>query len=144
MTDFSKIESLNNWIAWNYLKGTLNWPTAKIAYELNLNEILLLEWVGARMTAMNRMATQKKEEVKMIEAQLAEKYPMEQPKFMALPNVNLTKVVNLLLEGKSIKEVAEEMNVKLDVFRSWYNRHIQLINTSYQREAKARGVSTQA
>lgn len=144
MTDYSKIESLNNWIAWSYLKDKLNWPTTKIAYELNLNEQLLIEWVNARMTTMNKLALAKKEDVKVIETQLAEKYPMEQPKFMALPNVNLTKVVNLLLEGKTIKEVAEEVGIKLDVFRAWYSRNMQVIDKAYQREAKARGASIQA
>ena len=127
--DYNQIESLENWVAWTWLTGVRAWSLAKTAYELHLNERRLIEWVNARSATMNKLMKAHPKKVETILKDLKKRFPKEVKKESKLPNIQLKRVLGLLAEGLSIPEMAAELKVKPDDFRTWYNANLQLINS---------------
>jgi len=133
MSDFSKIESLENWVAWDYFRNELGWAIQKIAYELDKNERKLIEWVNARGSEMSRMVEQQPGKVKKILVELKEKYPTSQPADRETLNIDTNKVTKLLREGYKLPEIAKKLKYKYDDFIFAYNRKLQEINAMFRR-----------
>ena len=128
MLDFTNIESLENWIAWDYFRNELEWATQKIAYELDVNERKLMEWVNARASTMSRMVDQQPGKAKKIRAELREKYPSSQPVDRELLEIDVTKIAKLLQKDFNLREIAKKLKYKYDDFIFAYNRNLKLIN----------------
>lgn len=134
MDNFSKIESLENWVAWDYFRNKLGWSPQKIAYELDVNERKLMEWVNARASAMTRMVDQQPAKVKKMLKELKEKHPSSQPADRELLNIDIKKVVKLLREGFSVYEIAKKLKYKYDDFIYAYNKNLKTINALMRRQ----------
>ena len=128
MSDFSKIESLENWVAWDYFRNELGWAIQKIAYELEVNERKLIEWVNARTHEMSRMVDQQPGKVKKIRAELQEKFPTSQPADREMLNIDVTKVAKLLQKDYKLQEIAEKLKYKYDDFIFAYNKRLSEVN----------------
>ncbi|MCK4794970.1 MAG: hypothetical protein KAV87_65180 [Desulfobacteraceae bacterium] len=128
MSDFSKIESLENWIAWDYFRNELEWAIQKIAYVLDVNERKLMEWVNARAATMTRVDDQQPGKAKKIRAELREKYPSSQPVDRELLEIDVTKIAKLLQKDFNLREIAKKLKYKYDDFIFAYNRNLKLIN----------------
>jgi len=133
MSDFSKIESLENWVAWDYFRNELGWAVQKIAYELEVNERKLIEWVNARGSEMSRMVGQQPGKVKKIRAELQEKYPTSQPADREVLNIDINKVVKLLHEGFKLPEIARKLKYKYGDFIFAYTKRLQEINALFRK-----------
>ena len=133
MSDFSKIESLENWVAWDYFRNELGWSPQKIAYELDVNERKLIEWVNARASTMTRMVDQQPGKAKKIKAELQEKHPTSQPADRETLDIDTNKVAKLLKEGYKLPEIAKKLKYKYDDFIFAYNRMLSEINAIFRR-----------
>ena len=133
MIEFNNIETLTNWLAWKYFKSHLNWPTDKIAYEMNVNERRLIEWVNLHAAAMSAMERSQAGEVARIMAELGEKYPPEVPDPEALPEIKISDVVKLLKEDKTMGEIAHAVRCPIDTFRRWWTVNLPLINAQLRK-----------
>lgn len=132
MSKYSKIESLENWVAWMYLRGTLKWPAKQIAYELEVNEQRLIEWVNARTTAMNNQAKAQTGKVAEIEAQLKKRFA-EKDTDEDIPTYDVKRVVKMLIDGFNLPEIAEKLKADRSQFLYWYNANLQLIHNAWKR-----------
>jgi len=140
MSDFSKIESLENWIAWTYLSGELGWAPQRIAYELWVNAQRLLEWINARGHEMERLADKQPGQVKEIRAKWQERYPVAKPEDKADLNLDVKKVVKLHREGYKLHEISKKLKVKHSDFIYWWNQHLHGeygINAELRKQAVA-------
>ena len=128
MSDFSKIESLENWIAWDYFRNELGWSIQKIAYELDRNEQKLLEWVNARTSTMTRMVDQQPGKAKKIKAKLQEEHPTSQPADRELLDIDIIKVAKLLQKDFKLSEIATKLKYKYDDFIFAYTKRLPEVN----------------
>jgi len=128
MSDFLKIESLENWVAWDYFRNQLGWAIQKIAYELDVNERKLVEWVNARSAAMTRLAGQQPGKVKKIRAELQKKYPTSQAVDREMLNIDIAKIAKLLKKDFRLPEIAKKLKYKYDDFIFAYNKRLPEIN----------------
>ena len=131
-----KIESLEMWIAWNFLSTERGWDITKIAYELEVNEQRLREWVNNRSAAMNRLVKTNPEKVKKITATLKKQFPEEKPEKDPLPKINLNKVVELMGEQYRLFEIADKLKVDFDLFKQWYHLNRHDIVAAIQRQPR--------
>jgi len=128
--DFSMIESLENWVRWHYLRGSLGWPIDKVAYEMNVNEQRLREWVNARNGEMTKLMTTNAGKTEKILKDAKKRWPIKSHS-EKLPNVDINKVVKLLRAGHTIIEISSKLKVKPDKFRAWYQENLQAINQRF-------------
>ena len=138
MPDYSAIESLENWVAWGYLREELNWPVDKIAYELNVNERRLIEWVNARAASMNKQAAGAKDKVKKYREQIEKRFPKPKINDTGFPNIKVSDVVKALLDCHSFSELTEHLKVDPEKFRLWYGQNLQLINELYRKAVQSK------
>jgi len=133
MPDFSKVESLENWIAWKYLREELLWSPPKIAYELGVNERLLMEWVNASGATMTRLAGKQPEKVREIYEVLRKKHPIAQAVDQEMPNIDIKKAASLLNQGFTMQEIAKKLKVDYNRFRFWWQENLRLINEEIKK-----------
>jgi len=126
--DFTDIESLENWVTWTYLRGTLDWDPKKIASVIGTTEEHLLQWTGLRATQMNKMVRTAPGKVEEILEKLREKFapPEEAERKPIEPNFN--KVITLYREGNSPDEIAKKLGINTAEFRMWWQRNLPVIN----------------
>jgi len=138
MSEWENIESLENWAAWGYLREELNWPVDKIAYELNVNERRLIEWVNARAASMNKQAAGAKDKVKKYREQIEKRFPKPEINDAGFPNIKVNDVVKALLDGNSFAELAGQFKADPVKFKLWYGQNLQLINELYRKAVQGR------
>ena len=132
MSKYSKIESLENWVTWSYLRDKLKWPTSQVAYEMEVNERRLVEWVNARASAMNNLAKANTGKIEKLEAELAERYAKKE-KEDVLPTHDANKVVKMLDDGLKLNEIANKLKCDHELFIKWYTSNLQAINAAWKR-----------
>ena len=142
MPDFKNIESLENWVTWQYLGQELRWPMDRIAYELDVNERRFKEWINERASTMTRLADSQPGKVKEILARLRKKYPISTPVERAIPNIGIPKVVKFYSEGFTLAEIAEKLKVKQEDFIFWWNQNLKAINLELRKTRSASDVIT--
>lgn len=133
MIEFNSIETLTNWLAWKYFKARLDWSTDKVAYEMNVNERRLIEWVNKRNSAMSAVEHAQVGDVKRIMAELEEQYPPDVPDVEVLPNIKVNDVVKMLKEDKTMDEIAHAVKCPIDTFRRWWTVNLPLINAQLRK-----------
>lgn len=133
MIEFNNIETLTNWLAWKYFKTQLDWPTDKVAYELNVNERRLIEWVNKRNSAMSAVERAQAGDVKRIMAELEEQYPVPVEPTEKMPEIRVNDVVKMLKEDKAMDEIALAVKCPIDKFRHWWTVNLPLINAQLRK-----------
>jgi len=134
MKEFDQIESLENAVIWDYLRGVLNWPSEQIAYEMNWNERRLLEWVNQRATVITKLLKSDKGRVESIIKRLEKEYPLpivEKKKDLKLSTRQVAKKYK---EGFSIVELAVMFKCSLNDFRVWWNENLFEINQLFKKD----------
>lgn len=131
---FENIESLENWVAWDYFKSILHWPNDRIAYELDVNERKMIEWVGERGARMTELMKSQPEKVKTIKADLQEKHPIAIAKDREEPNITIKKAVEMLRDGKQPRDIAKAVKCPEGDFLYWWGRNNQAINTEFRKQ----------
>ena len=133
-TDFDRIESLENWITWSFLKGELKWSSGEIAYEMWVNEQRLIEWVNSRNVALANIAKGQTKRVEQMIADLRAKHIKEEPKKREL-DLNVRKVVSLfyLEHDENLAETANALKVNFNDFRAWWQRNLGVINQELRK-----------
>lgn len=126
---FSDIESLKNWVCWYYFKTELGWTNEKIAYEMNVNERRLIEWVNKRGAVMNDLQTKRSIEADKIIENLEKKYPIETPKETKVPKIDFDKVEKLFNKGLSLQEIAKKIKCPFSKFKLWWQKNVHQIES---------------
>lgn len=131
---FDSIESLENWVAWDYFKSVLYWPNDKVAYELDVNERKLIEWIGERGAKMTELAGAQPGKVNATRKDLEERYPVEVVKDPTIPNITIKKVVEMLRDGKQPREIAASVKCPEGDFLLWYGNQNQAVNAEFRKQ----------
>jgi hypothetical protein len=135
-----RYDSLENWAIWSYLRGTLEWPVNRIAYELDLNEQRLLEWVNENSTKMSDLARANPEKVAKMRADIEKRYPPEPEDEPKVPKITIRKAVELLTNGKTLNEIAKIAKCPEPDFKTWWNQNLALINIEYRKLVSAQNI----
>jgi len=131
--DFSSIESLDNWVKWQFFRGELKWSSQETAYEMDVNERRLLEWVDHRKAAMQKVAKSQIKKVEKLKESLRQKYVTKDEAKREV-EFDIKKAVKYLDDGLSIKEIADKFNIKYADFILAWNKKIQLLNNEWRRQ----------
>ena len=134
MKKYDHIETLENAVTWDYLKRVLNWPTAKIAYEMYLNEKRLLEWVNKRATIITKLIESQTGRVKAIRAGLTKQYPLPKDMPRKRLDLNIIKIVKEYKKGKSFDQMAKPFKCSPGDFRRWWSDNLAIINQEFRKE----------
>jgi hypothetical protein len=133
-TDFSLIESLENWVTWSFLRGELKWSTSEVAYEMWVNEQRLVEWVNARRIPMENTAKGQIKKVEQMKKDLRAKYVKEDETKKRELDLDVKKVVKLYIDDPSLPSIAKKLKVDYGDFLKWWNKNLQNINALWRRE----------
>ena len=134
MKEFDQIESLENAVIWDYLRGVLNWPSEQIAYEMNWNERRLLEWVNQRATVITKLLKSDKGRVESIIKRLEKEYPLPMVEKKKDLKLSTRQVAKKYKEGLSIVELAVIFKCSLNDFRVWWNENLFEINQLFKKD----------
>ena len=134
--DFSHIETLENAVKWHYFRNDLSWPIDKTAYEMNVNERRLIEWVNARASVITGLLKSDPGKVDAIREKLKEQHAPpqleESPEVLKLDPV---KVGREYMKGElSLYDLAVKFKCDYNKFRVWWNRNLSVINAQMKRE----------
>lgn len=133
MPETKQLYDLKTWVTWGYMRNTLNWTPDKIAYELELNEKRLIEWVNKSGIEMNTLVSTNPGIVKTYREELEAKYAEPEEKAKKLPNINMEKVVKMHRDGFNLQEMAKKLKVKFEDFRAWWHENLGIINEKIKR-----------
>jgi len=133
-TDLDHIETLENTVKWDYFKRVLNWPTSKVAYEMNVNERRLIEWVNARATVITKLLKSDAGRAKAIREELEKEYPLLKAEAEKKLSLNIIQVVKKYKEGNALPQLAKIFKCNTKDFRRWWNDNLPVINQEYRKE----------
>jgi len=134
MKGFDQMESFENAVMWDYFKRVLNWPIDKIAYEMNVNERRLLEWINGRASVITGLLKSDKGKVETIREGLEKKYPLPEKEKRKGLKLDIMQVVKKYKEGNPIPELAKIFKCDLNDFRQWWNDNLPVINQEFRKE----------
>lgn len=132
--EFKKIESLENFLTYNFMRGELGWPNKRIAYEMDVNEDRLIEWINARRGAMEKISKGSPGSVRGLNTELRRKYITNAVKEKKKKEIDLKKVVTLFQAGNGIREIANALKVDKNDFREWWNNNLPVINQQIRKD----------
>lgn len=135
MKDFSKIETLENAVKWDYFRRVLAWPIEKIAYEMNVHTDRLKEWTNIRASAITAFLKTEKGRIEAIRDGLEKEYPPPLPETkearvqrQRIEKLNVKAVAKDYMKDPAPNKLAEKYKIDPTQFRSWWGRNIGVIN----------------
>ena len=121
------IDSLETWMAFTVLSERGK-TLEETAYELNINERRLREYIRDHAGDMSRRMQAEPDKVRRLRAELEERYPAEKREEGTLPNIDHRQVIKLLGERKTLDQVAKALKIDDATFRRWYSANLPVIN----------------
>jgi len=133
--DFSHIETLENAVKWHYFRNDLGWPIDKTAYEMNVNERRLVEWVNARASVITGLLKSDQGKAEAIREKLKEAYSLPEEEKQKQLKLNVIQVAREYKKGGlSLQDMAKKFKCDSNKFRVWWNENLSIINAQMKRE----------